>query len=50
MTHADLGNSALALLYGPAGTDGETVLRYSSQPTVKVVQGSVQSTLGPDPR
>jgi beta-galactosidase GanA len=43
MTHADLGGSALALLYGPAGTDGETVLRYSSQPTVKVVQGSVQS-------
>jgi beta-galactosidase GanA len=43
MTHADLGGSSLALLYGPAGTDGETVLRYSSQPTVKVVQGSVQS-------
>ncbi len=47
MTHADLGNSALALLYGPAGTDGETVLRYSSQPTVKVVQGNVQSSWDP---
>ena len=44
MTHAELGDSALALLYGPAGTDGETVLRYSSQPTVNVVQGGVQST------
>ncbi len=47
MTHADLGDSALALLYGPAGTDGETVLRYSSQPTVNVVHGSVQSTWDP---
>jgi beta-galactosidase GanA len=44
MTHADLGNGALALLYGPAGTDGETVLRYSTQPTVNVLQGNVQST------
>jgi len=44
MTHAEIGGSALALLYGPSGTDGETVLRYSNQPTVKVVQGSVQST------
>ncbi len=47
MTHAELGDSALALLYGPAGTDGETVLRYSSQPTVNVVQGGVQSTWDP---
>ncbi len=44
MTHADLGPGALAVLYGPAGTDGETVLRYTSRPTVKVLQGSVQST------
>jgi beta-galactosidase GanA len=44
MTHADLGHRALAVLYGPAGTDGETVLRYASRPTVTVLGGSVQST------
>jgi beta-galactosidase GanA len=44
MTRGDLGRGSLALLYGPAGTDGETVLRYSSQPTVKVLKGSVQDT------
>ena len=36
MTQAQIGSQAVALLYGPAGTDGETVLRYTSQPTVKV--------------
>ncbi len=41
MTQAQIGNRALALLYGPAGTDGETVLRYASQPTVKVLSGTV---------
>ena len=44
MTQANLGDRALALLYGPAGTDGETVLRYASQPAVDVLRGSVQST------
>ncbi|HET8979830.1 MAG TPA: beta-galactosidase [Solirubrobacteraceae bacterium] len=44
MTHADLGGSSLGLLYGPAGTDGETVLRYANQPNVTVLSGSVQST------
>jgi beta-galactosidase GanA len=43
MTQAKIGDRAVALLYGPAGTDGETVLRYSSQPTVKVLSGSVSS-------
>ena len=47
MTHADLGGSALALLYGPAGTDGETVLRYASQPMAKVLNGTVQTTWDP---
>jgi beta-galactosidase GanA len=47
MTHQDIGGTAVALLYGDAGTDGETVLRYSSQPTVNVLAGSVQSTWDP---
>jgi beta-galactosidase GanA len=47
MTHQDIGGTAVALLYGDAGTDGETVLRYSSQPTVNVLSGSVQSTWDP---
>ena len=44
MTQAQIGNRAVALLYGPAGTAGETVLRYSSQPAVKVLSGNVTST------
>jgi beta-galactosidase GanA len=44
MTQAQIGNQAVALLYGQAGTDGETVLRYTSQPAVKVLSGSVTST------
>ncbi len=44
MTDAQIGNRAVALLYGPSGTDGETVLRYDSQPTVNVIKGSVQSS------
>ena len=43
MTQATIGGQAIALLYGDAGTDGETVLRYTSQPTVTVLSGSVQS-------
>jgi beta-galactosidase GanA len=43
-TQASIGGRATALLYDPAGTDGETVLRYTSQPTVKVLSGSVQTT------
>jgi len=34
MTQASIGGQATALLYDPAGTDGETVLRYASQPAV----------------
>ncbi len=44
MTQAQIGDRAVALLFGPAGTDGETVLRYASQPTVKVLSGSVTTT------
>jgi beta-galactosidase GanA len=35
------GERDLALLYGRAGEDGETVLRYESQPAVRVLQGDV---------
>jgi beta-galactosidase GanA len=44
MTQAAIGGRATALLYDPAGTDGETVLRYASQPSVRVLAGSVPST------
>jgi beta-galactosidase GanA len=44
MTQASIGGRATALLYGPAGTDGETVLRYASQPQVSVLAGAVTST------
>jgi beta-galactosidase GanA len=47
MTQATIGGQAVALLYGDAGTDGETVLRYTSQPTVTVLSGSVQSAWDP---
>ncbi len=44
MTQAQIGSQAVALLYGPARTAGETVLRYTSEPTVKVLSGKVTST------
>ena len=47
MTQATIGSRDTALLYDPAGTDGETVLHYASQPSVDVAAGSVQSTWDP---
>ncbi|HWG02888.1 MAG TPA: beta-galactosidase [Trebonia sp.] len=44
MTQATIGGQDTALLYDPQGTDGETVLHYTSQPNVSVVAGSVTST------
>jgi beta-galactosidase GanA len=44
MTQATIGSRDTALLYDPAGTDGETVLNYSSEPTVTVLSGTVQSS------
>ena len=44
MTHFAEGSQDVALLYGRDGEDGETVLRYFSQPTVQVVSGTVSST------
>jgi beta-galactosidase GanA len=43
-TQADIGGRAVALFYDPAGTDGETVLQYSTEPTVSVLAGTVATT------
>jgi beta-galactosidase GanA len=43
-TQATIGGQAVALFDDPSGTDGETVFQYSSQPTVSVLSGSVQTT------
>ena len=39
-----IGNTDTLLLYGNQGTDGETVLNYTSQPTVKVLSGNVTTS------
>ncbi|MEU6092836.1 beta-galactosidase [Streptomyces sp. NPDC047085] len=44
MTHANIGNRDVAVLYGDEGSDGETVLRYSSKPTVTSSGGTVTTT------
>lgn len=44
MTQEKIGGRQTALFYDPAGTDGETVLRYSSKPDVKVLDGTVHTT------
>ncbi|MFE7854253.1 beta-galactosidase [Streptomyces sp. NPDC057403] len=44
MTHAAIGDRDVAVLYGDAGSDGETVLRYSSRPTVTTSGGTVTTT------
>ncbi|MFN3304984.1 MAG: beta-galactosidase [Roseateles sp.] len=41
-THLQQGPRDLALLYGRDGDDGETVLRFSSKPTVKFLRGNAQ--------
>ena len=43
MTQQTIGNTDTAVLYDPSGTDGETVLNYTSQPTV-TAPGGVQAT------
>ena len=40
MTHATINGNDLALLWAPAGQSGETVLHYSSQPTVTTISGT----------
>jgi len=42
--HLRQGDTDIALFYGTAGEDGETVLRYSSAPTVRTLDGNVAST------
>ena len=43
-THLRLRDTDLALLYGRENEDGETVLRYSSPPLVKLLEGDVASS------
>ncbi len=47
MTQASVGGRETALLYGPAGTDGETVLRYASQPAVTMLSGTATAAWDP---
>ncbi len=47
MTHAAIGARDVALFYGRAGEDGETVLRYAAPPTVTVLSGSIITTFTP---
>jgi len=44
MTQATIGNRDVAVLYGDKGSDGETVLRYASKPTVTTTGGDVTTT------
>ncbi|MCO5974067.1 beta-galactosidase [Actinoallomurus soli] len=44
MTNATIGGQDVAVLYGDAGTTGETVLRFASKPTVTSTGGDVTET------
>ena len=47
MTNATIGQRDVAVLYGDQGSDGETVLRYASRPTVQASGGAVATTWDP---
>ena len=47
MTQATIAGRDIGVLYGDANTDGETVLRYASQPTVTSSGGTVKTTWDP---
>lgn len=47
MTNATIGGQDVAVLYGDAGTAGETVLRYASKPAVTSTGGAVADTWDP---
>ena len=44
MTDATIGDRDVAVLYGDPDSDGETVLRYASKPTVTATGGAVTTT------
>ncbi|MFF7133157.1 beta-galactosidase [Streptomyces sp. NPDC008196] len=44
MTDATIGDRDVAVLYGDADSDGETVLRYTAKPTVTATGGPVTTT------
>ena len=44
MTDATIGRTDVAVLYGDKGTDGETVLRFATRPTVSASGGAVTTT------
>lgn len=44
MTDATIGDRDVAVLYGDTDSDGETVLRYASKPTVTATGGTVTTT------
>ncbi|WP_030276751.1 beta-galactosidase [Streptomyces sp. NRRL B-24484] len=44
LTHAQIGNQDVAVLYGRNGQAGETVLNYAQQPTVQVLAGNANQT------
>ncbi|WP_073498487.1 beta-galactosidase [Actinacidiphila paucisporea] len=44
MTTATIGDRDVSVLYGDAGSDGETVLHYTSRPTVTSSGGQVTTT------
>ncbi|MEU6352653.1 beta-galactosidase [Streptomyces sp. NPDC047072] len=48
MTDATIGDRDVAVLYGDADSDGETVLRYVSKPTVTATGGTVDTTWDPE--
>ncbi|MGW5352822.1 beta-galactosidase [Streptomyces sp. NPDC004031] len=47
MTTAAIGDRDVSVLYGDKGSDGETVLRYTSKPTVTSSGGDVTTTWDP---
>ncbi len=47
MTSATIGDRDVAVLYGDQGSDGETVLRYGTKPTVTVNGGTVSTSWDP---
>ena len=44
MTHTQIGDRDVAVLYGRDGQAGESVLNYPQQPTVQVLDGNIENT------